>query len=183
MEPRVLTVGHSTHSIDEFLDLLNTAGVTDLVDVRKLPGSNKHPHFNEENLRPSLDSAGIAYGREERLGGLRTADKSVDPAINGFWQNKSFHRYADYALSNDFIDGLDALIELTGPDRLPVIMCAEAVWWRCHRRIIADFLLMRDISVSHLMPDGRLNEASLTTGAVVDDGVLTYPETEDQSSD
>lgn len=181
MEPRVLTVGHSTHPIDEFLSLLKTAGVTDLVDVRKLPGSNRNPQFNEENLRPSLESGGISYMREEKLGGLRTSDKSVDPAVNGFWQNKSFHRYADYALSNDFIDGLDALIELAGNERLPVIMCAEAVWWRCHRRIIADFLLARDIPVSHLMPDGRLNEASQTAGAVVDDGVLTYPESGDSS--
>ena len=178
MEPQVVTVGHSTHPIDEFLELLLSAGVTDLVDVRKLPGSNKFPHFNEENLAPSLESVGIAYVREERLGGLRASNKSVDPSVNGFWQNKSFHRYADYALSGQFMDAVEDLVALTGPGRLPALMCAEAVWWRCHRRIIADFLLVKGVPVSHLMPDGRLSEASLTAGAVVSGEGLTYPEQE-----
>lgn len=172
---RVLTVGHSTHSIEEFLDLIGTAGVTDIVDVRKLPGSRRYPHFNEENLRISLADAGIGYVREERLGGRRSADKTIDPELNGFWQNKSFQRYADYAQSESFREGLAALLDLAGPARTPAIMCAEAVWWRCHRRIIADFLLVRDAAVVHLMPNGSLTAASLTEGAAVEGERITYP--------
>ena len=176
MEPRILTVGHSTHPIDEFVALLQDAGVDCVVDVRKLPGSRRNPQFNEENFAPSLEDAGIGYQREKRLGGLRNASHSVADETNAFWNNASFHRYADYALSSQFADGLKALIGLTGPDALPAIMCSEAVWWRCHRRIIADHLLARDLPVSHLMPDGRLTPATLTKGAQVDDdGTVTYP--------
>lgn len=174
-ESRVLTVGHSTHSIEEFIDLLTTAGVTQVVDVRTLPGSRRFPHFNEENLGPSLTDAGIDYMREEALGGLRKTDKSIDPELNGFWENKSFRRYADYAQSDEFRAGLDRLIGLLAPDRTPAIMCSEAVWWRCHRRIIADFLLARNVPVLHLMPNGSTPEATLTTGARVDGQRVTYP--------
>lgn len=171
----MLTVGHSTHPIDEFLTLLRDTGVTDLVDVRTLPGSRHNPQFNEENLHPSLEAAGIAYTREKRLGGLRSATHTVDPDVNGFWKNKSFHRYADYTLTEPFEAGFDHLIELAEPPRLPAIMCAEAVWWRCHRRIIADFLLARKIPVAHLMPDGSMTPASLTRGAQLDGNRVTYP--------
>ncbi|MBD7956997.1 DUF488 domain-containing protein [Microbacterium sp. Sa4CUA7] len=181
MTPRILTVGHSTHPIDEFLHLLHGAGVTGLVDVRKLPGSRRNPQFNEENLASSLEEAGIPYLGEKRLGGLRTATHTVAPEVNGFWNNDSFHRYADYALSSDFAEGLDALIELAAPTQLPVIMCSEAVWWRCHRRIIADHLIARDIPVAHLMPDGRLTPATLTAGARIEAGrTITYPPSQEQ---
>ncbi|MGO3147547.1 MAG: DUF488 domain-containing protein [Leucobacter sp.] len=175
---RVLTVGHSTHPIDEFIDLLHGAGTTCLVDVRTLPGSRRNPQFNEEDLAVSLQGAGIKYLREQRLGGLRSKTRTVPPEVNGFWENKSFQRYADYALGDEFAAGLAHLIELAEPPELPVIMCAEAVWWRCHRRIIADHLLARDIPVAHLMPDGRITEASLTKGAHAtgdNDGEVTYP--------
>lgn len=173
--PRVLTVGHSTHPIEEFLELLRDAGASRLVDVRTLPGSRHNPQFNEEELAPVLDAAGIPYVREKRLGGLRKAEGDVDPSVNGFWQNRSFHRYADYAQGAAFRAGLDRLIELAAPPALPAIMCAEAVWWRCHRRIIADFLLARGVPVAHLMPDGRLEPATLTPGARVHEGTITYP--------
>lgn len=172
---RVLTVGHSTHPIDEFISLLQGAGVTDLVDVRTLAGSRRNPQFNAEALQPSLEAAGIAYLREQRLGGLRSSTRAVTPDVNGFWENQSFHRYADYALGETFEAGLEHLIELASPPRLPAIMCAEAVWWRCHRRIIADFLIARGIPVAHLMPDGRLAEAALTRGARVEGERVTYP--------
>lgn len=176
ISPRVLTVGHSTHPIGEFLELLHGAGVTRLVDVRTLPGSRHNPQFNEENLAPSLERVGIGYVREQRLGGLRAPTRTVDPDANSFWQNQSFHRYADYALSTPFVDGLDHLIHLATPGQLPVIMCSEAVWWRCHRRIIADYLLARDIPVTHLMPDGRRTPATLTRGAHPQaDHAITYP--------
>lgn len=176
MRPRVLTVGHSTHSIDEFIALLQDAQVARIIDVRTLPGSRHNPQFNEENLAPSLTGAGIAYQREKRLGGLRKASHSVDTDVNSFWNNNSFHRYADYALSETFAEGLNALIELTSTKELPAIMCSEAVWWRCHRRIIADHLLAHGLAVSHLMPDGRLTPASLTKGAHVEaDKTVAYP--------
>lgn len=176
MNPRVITVGHSTHPIEEFLELLRGTNVTCLVDVRTLAGSRHNPQFNEENLSPSLESAGIAYLREKRLGGLRKAAHAIDPEVNGFWENQSFHRYADYALSATFSEGLDRLIDLATPPRLPAIMCSEAVWWRCHRRIIADYLIARGIPVVHLMPDGRLDPATLTKGAhLMADHTVTYP--------
>lgn len=172
----ILTVGHSTHPIGEFLGLLHGAGATCLVDVRKLPGSRRNPQFDEENLAPSCEDAGIAYLREERLGGLRGASHRISPEVNGFWENQSFHRYADYALSAEFADGLNRLVGLAAPERLPAIMCSEAVWWRCHRRIIADHLLARNVPVAHLMPDGRVTPAVLTEGARIgDDGTVTYP--------
>ncbi len=102
MQPRILTVGHSTHPIEEFLELLRGAGVTRVVHVRTLAGSRHNPQFNQENLAPSLEAAGIAYLREQRLGGLRKATVAVDPEVNGFWENQSFHRYADYALGTSF---------------------------------------------------------------------------------
>ena len=174
--PRVLTVGHSTHPIDEFIDLLRGAGVTRLVDVRALPGSRRNPQFDEERLAPGLAAAGIPYVREERLGGLRSATPGIQAAVNGFWENRSFHRYADYALGAAFAEGLDHLADLAAPPELPVIMCSEAVWWRCHRRIIADHLIARGVPVAHLMPDGRLTPATLTSGARPQaDGTVTYP--------
>jgi uncharacterized protein (DUF488 family) len=173
---QLLTVGHSTHSIEEFLALLHGAGVTHLVDIRKLPGSTRHPQFDEENLRASLEAAGIAYSREARLGGLRGTDRSVNPATNAFWENKSFHRYADYALTAEFAAGRAALEELLGEERLPAIMCSEAVWWRCHRRLVSDHLLARGVAVAHLMPGGRVSPATLTAGARIrDDRVVVYP--------
>ncbi len=123
-----------------------------------------------------LAAAGIPYVREERLGGLRSATPGIQAAVNGFWENRSFHRYADYALGAAFAEGLDHLADLAAPPELPVIMCSEAVWWRCHRRIIADHLIARGVPVAHLMPDGRLTPATLTSGARPQaDGMVTYP--------
>lgn len=175
MTPRILTVGHSTHPIEEFLELLRAAGVTQLVDIRTLPGSRHNPQFDAEDLAPSLEAAGIPYLREKRLGGLRRASHDVPPEVNALWRNQSFHRYADYALSESFAEGLAHLIGLAAPPHLPVIMCSEAVWWRCHRRIVADYLLARDVPVAHVMPDGRLEPATLTPGARPEpDGTIAY---------
>ncbi len=113
----------------------------------------------------------IDYVQMEELGGLRSKSKDVEPEINGFWHNQSFHNYADYTLSAEFADGLAALIRLENksPDENRVaVMCAEAVWWRCHRRIIADNLIARGHSVKHIMPQGKLADASMTPGAVID---------------
>ncbi len=175
MTARIVTVGHSTHPIEEFLALLGGAEVEVLLDVRTLPGSRRNPQFDQERLAPSLEAAGVAYERDARLGGLRKASREVAPEVNGFWDNASFHHYADHALGEEFAVGLDDLIARAAERRV-AIMCAEAVWWRCHRRIIADHLLARGIPVAHLMPDGRLAPATLTRGARVgEDGAVTYP--------
>lgn len=171
----LFTVGHSTLDLKDFLDLLQEAQIAQVVDVRTLPGSNKFPHFNEEALAESLPAAGIAYSREVSLGGLRGKTEGVDPQTNGFWQNASFHRYADYAMGEKFKVGLKKVLKEVETHNVAV-MCAEAVWWRCHRRIIADYALAWDNQVKHLMPGGRISEASLTDGARVGaNGVVTYP--------
>lgn len=170
----ILTVGHSTHPFEEFADLLRGAEVDAIVDVRRLPGSNRCPWFNEDALERTLPAAGISYRRIAELGGRRSAQRDVPAVLNGFWENRSFHNYADYALGAEFARGLDELIDLSRRRRAAV-MCSEAVWWRCHRRIIADHLIARGIAVGHLMPDGRISAAELTRGAVVRGGAVEYP--------
>lgn len=169
----ILTVGHSTHPLDEFLALLRDAGVTAIADVRRLPGSNRYPWFNEDVLRPSLAEHGIGYRRLVQLTGRRPRQHDVPEAVNALWRNRSFHNYADYALGAEFDAGIDAL--LADVAARTAVMCSEAVWWRCHRRIIADHLLARGVEVSHLMPDGALVSAQLTPGAVAGEGAVRYP--------
>lgn len=170
----ILTVGHSTHPLEEFLALLRDAAVTAIADVRRVPGSNRYPWFNQDALAQSLADAGIGYRRIDQLTGRRPRQRDVPDAVNGLWRNRSFHNYADYALSAEFESGLTELIGDAAAGRTAV-MCSEAVWWRCHRRLIADHLLARDIEVAHLMPDGRLDDAQLTPGAVVRDRRVEYP--------
>jgi uncharacterized protein (DUF488 family) len=179
MSESILTVGHSTLPFAEFAGLLRGAGVTAIVDVRRLPGSARYPWFDEDELQAELPEQGITYRRVAELGGRRGRQREIDPEINAFWRNRSFHNYADYALTAPFEQGLDDLISLARHDRVAV-MCAEAVWWRCHRRIIADHLLARGVQVRHLMPDGRLVAAELPPGAVTltaADGIaqVSYP--------
>lgn len=168
------TVGHSDRPIETFVRLLTEAGVESLVDVRKLPGSRANPQFDEDVLSAALEGAGIRYRHEAGLGGLRPASRSVPPEVNGYWRNGSFHNYADYALSAEFEDALTRLLE-GGRLHATAVMCSEAVWWRCHRRIIADHLLARGETVEHIMGEGRLEPAVPNPGAVVDAGRVTYP--------
>ena len=116
----------------------------------------------------------VGYDRIEELGGLRGRSPAVPPEVNGFWQNQSFHNYADYALSSEFERGLDTLMAIAA-ERPTAIMCAEAVWWRCHRRIIADYLLLHGREVFHLMSPARAEPARITPGARERDGRLVYP--------
>lgn len=171
---RILTVGHSTHPIDEFLTLLSGADVEVVADVRRLPGSNKYPWFDQDALSVSLGEHGIRYLRIAELTGRRPLQHGVPAAVDALWHNRSFHNYADYALGLDFARGLEELIRL-GDEAQVAVMCAEAVWWRCHRRIIADHLLARGIRVGHLMADGVVTTAELTPGAVAHDGMVEYP--------
>ncbi|WJY91792.1 hypothetical protein CFAEC_04730 [Corynebacterium faecale] len=175
----VFTVGHSTHNLQTFLDMLAENGVEKLIDVRKLPGSRKFPHFDQEKLSTSLDEVGIAYAWSEPLTGHRPVSRTVPFEVNGFWQNRSFHNYADHALSGDFMKAVAHLMQ--DPAR-SVLLCSEAVWWRCHRRIITDHLLARGAEVIHIMGPGQTSVATLTSGAVVeekaDDTTVTYPATD-----
>src|SRR4051794_15270252 len=133
------TIGHSTRPLTEFIEMLRRAGVRILVDVRKIPRSRTNPQYNRENLGESLAQVQIGYEHISELGGRRGKREDVPSDLNAFWTNESFHNYADYALSEPFQHGL-ARLRALGVQQPCAIMCAEAVWWRCHRRIIADYL-------------------------------------------
>lgn len=171
----LFTVGHSDHTFEEFAALMTAAGVELVVDVRKLTGSRAHPHFNDDALADTLPRAGVAYRTLPSLAGRRPRAKDVPDEVNALWRNRSFHNYADWALSDEFGEGLDQ-VRAWGRETATAVMCSEAVWWRCHRRIIADHLLARGEDVTHIMPGPRLTPAELTPGAVVaPGGTVTYP--------
>ncbi|WP_425906750.1 DUF488 family protein [Nitrobacter sp. TKz-YC02] len=170
----VYTVGHSTRTIDEFAELLIAAEICTLVDVRSLPSSRRFPHFNREPLSDALESLQIGYVYCAALGGHRGKSKMIAQEINAFWENQSFHNYADYAMSEAFLAGLERIIA-TSQHELTAIMCAEAVWWRCHRRIIADYLISRQIPVRHILGPGKIVEAQMTLSAERRGAVISYP--------
>jgi len=167
------TVGHSTHPLASFAGLLNKAGVRLLVDVRTVPRSRTNPQYNRETLPQALVAFGIGYEHLAALGGLRSRSADVAPEVNAFWENKSFHNYADYAMSGAFAAALERLREL-GHAQACALMCAEGLWWRCHRRIIADYLIAAGEEVAHILPDGKVAPARLTEAARPERGVLTY---------
>ena len=159
------TIGHSTRPIGEFIGMLGRADVGMLVDVRTIPKSRTNPQYNAETWQERLAAAQISYERIAELGGLRGRNRHVPPELNAFWQNESFHNYADYALSDAFASGL-ARLRAWGAERRCAIMCAEAVWWRCHRRIIADYLIAAGATVFHILDADRTEPARLTPAAV-----------------
>ena len=166
------TIGHSTRSLDELCALLARAGVSALVDVRSAPGSRRHPQFAGRALAASLPARGIDYVHEPRLGGFRRPRADTR---NGGWSNAAFRGYADHMASDEFRAGLQRLEEIARADAA-CVMCAEAPWWRCHRRLIADALLVRGWRVLHLGLGGTPAEHVLTPFAVVaGDLQLTYP--------
>ena len=139
-----------------------------------MPRSRTNPQYNFDVLPGELQQWQVGYERIAELGGLRGRSQSVPPQVNGYWENQRFHNYADYALSDEFEHGLDQLMSVAA-ERRTAIMCAEAVWWRCHRRIIADYLLLRGRHVIHLMANGRSQPAKMTPAAQEEDGKLVYP--------
>ncbi|HEV8406644.1 MAG TPA: DUF488 domain-containing protein [Sphingomicrobium sp.] len=171
---RLFTIGHSTRTIAEFTEILRDAGADFVVDVRTVPRSRTNPQYNFDVLPGELVASNIGYEQIGELGGLRGRSHTVAPDVNGFWENQSFHNYADYALSDEFERGLEHLTALAAKHRV-AIMCAEAVWWRCHRRIIADYLLQMGWDVVHLMGDDRAEPARITPAARERDGHLVYP--------
>jgi uncharacterized protein (DUF488 family) len=167
----VLTVGHSTRPIEEFVGLIKAHGVTRVVDVRTVPRSRYNPQFNRETLPESLAVAGIGYVHMPELGGLRRP--SPDSRNTG-WRNASFRGYADYMQTPEFAQAIDRLLEFARKDRL-VLMCAEAVPWRCHRSLIADALWVRGIRSDDIMSATRRQSHSLTPFAHVRGTQITYP--------
>jgi uncharacterized protein (DUF488 family) len=168
------TVGHSTHAIEEFVALLTDIDVELVADVRAVPRSGKNPQYNRDVLSTTLRTFKLDYMHIPELGGLRSR-RPVLPTVNGFWQNERFHNYADYAMSEEFRVGLRRLRELGHAQRCAV-MCAEAVWWRCHRRIIADYLIAAGETVIHILAKGRTEPAHITEGAVhAPNCSLVYP--------
>ena len=179
MRGTVFTIGHSTRTLDEFVALLQQVDVTLLVDVRSIPRSRATPQFNGDTLPDALDAVGIGYRHLLALGGRRHHRKGAPPSLNTYWRVTAFRNYADYAETGEFRAGLRVLLDLARDDRC-AIMCAEAVWWRCHRRIIADYLLAGDVRVEHIMGLGKVVAATLTPAAVVTaEGTLRYPAAEE----
>ena len=169
------TIGHSTRSLEEFLGLLRAVDIRLVVDVRTVPRSRTNPQFNRDSLPKTLAEFQIDYEHVSALGGLRGTKHEVPPRVNAFWQNQSFHNYADYAMGEEFRAGLGRLLAL-GHRAPTVIMCAEAVWWRCHRRIITDYLIAAGETVFHIMRPNRVDRASITPAAEVGgENVITYP--------
>ena len=158
-----------------FVDLLKSADIRLVVDVRSIPRSRTNPQYNSDVLTQSLAAYQIAYEHVAALGGLRGRTRDVPPNVNAFWENRSFHNYADYATGDTFHSGLIRLREL-GHGQRSAIMCAEAVWWRCHRRIIADYLISAGEVVFHILAPDKIEQAHMTSAARPnEDGTLAYP--------
>ena len=174
MEP-FFTVGHSTRPIDEFISLLQPNGVTRIVDVRSFPRSRTNPQYNVDVLPHTLRVHGIGYEHVKALGGKRPRQKDVPEDLNAFWDVEGFRNYADYALGGEFRAGFEHLLE-TGDRERVAVMCAEAVWWRCHRRIITDYLLAADRDVWHILGAESVEPARMTPAARPGPhGTVVYP--------
>ena len=169
--PFLFSIGHSTRSLDAFVGLLRAHGVGKLADVRTAPGSRRHPRFARDALGAAMRDRGIAYGHFPALGGLRRprADSS-----NTGWQNSGFRGFADYMETPAFAKALEDLLAFAGDERTSM-MCAEALWWRCHRRLIADALTLRGIAVQHIVSEARATPHEITPFARIADGRLSYP--------
>jgi uncharacterized protein (DUF488 family) len=183
----IYTIGHSTRSLDEFIALLTTHRIDQLADIRTVPRSRRHPHFSGDALAVSLPAAGIAYRHFKSLGGLR---KPRRDSINSGWRHEGFRGYADYMQTDEFERAIQELLAWAagdeGPARRTAIMCAEAVWWRCHRQLVADALIAgpstalrvgpsAGIEVRHITSAAAPAVHALTDFARITDGRVTYP--------
>ena len=174
-EPATIwTIGHSTRTLDEFLGLLVEYDIEAIADVRRFPGSRRHPHFASEAMAVSLPAQGIAYQWMPKLGGRR---KVQPESPNTAWRNASFQGYADYTATAESATGLAELLQLATEKRT-AMMCAEAVWWRCHRSIVSDVLKLRGIEVVHIIDAGHTTLHPYTSAAHVQDGELSYAATQ-----
>lgn len=166
----IWTIGHSTRTLEAFLDLLGHYAIDAVADVRRFPGSRRYPHFQRDELAASLAAHGIAYAWLPQLGGRRPV---LRDSRNTAWRNASFQGYADYMASAEFAAGLDRLLDFARGHRT-AIMCAEAVWWRCHRSMLADALSVRGIEVMHIVDARHASPHPYTAPARIVDGRLTY---------
>ena len=168
---RIWTIGHSTRGIDEFISLLKENLIKLLVDVRAWPGSKRYPHFNKDALAESLNARGIRYEHFPELGGKR---KSRPDSRNTAWRNASFRGYADYMETEQFQKGIERLLDVAAEVGPTAFMCAEAVWWRCHRSLIADYLKARGVEVLHILGANKVEPHPYTSAARIVNGELTY---------
>jgi uncharacterized protein (DUF488 family) len=168
---RIWTIGHSTRAIGEFIALLNENEIKLLVDVRAWPGSKRYPQFNKDALAESLNAHGICYEHFYELGGKR---KSKRDSRNTAWRNTSFRGYADYMETDQFQKGIERLLDVAAEADPTAIMCAEAVWWRCHRSLIADYLKARGLEVLHVLGANKVEPHPYTSAARIVDGRLSY---------
>ena len=170
----VFTIGHSTRAGEDFIAALKAAGVRTLADIRRFPQSRRYPHFNGEKLAPSLAASGIAYHHFPELGGRRGRRADGQASPNTLWRQEPFRNYADYAETPEFRAAFERLAELAR-QHVVAIMCAEAVWWQCHRRIVADYLLAAGFPVEHIFDAKKREPATLTPGAQPrGDGTIRY---------
>jgi uncharacterized protein (DUF488 family) len=174
---KIWTIGHSTRSIDVFISLLEENGIKLLADVRSLPGSKRYPQFNREALAESLNARGIRYEHFLELGGRR---KPNADSRNTAWRNASFRGYADYMETEEFHQGVERLLNLARESGPAAIMCAEAVWWRCHRSLISDFLKVRGTEVIHILDANKIEPHPFTSAAQIVNGELSYASEEDR---
>ena len=168
---RIWTIGHSTRTIDTFISLLEEHRIRLLADVRSLPGSKRYPQFNKEALADSLGKAGSRYEHFPELGGRR---KPRLESKNTAWRNASFRGYADYMETKEFHKGIERLLDLAGEFGPTAIMCAEAVWWRCHRALLSDYLKVRGIEVMHILNSNNVEPHPYTSAARIVNGKLNY---------
>jgi len=169
-QPHLWTIGHSTLPIDEFIATLKSFEIRTVVDVRSFPGSRRYPQYNKELLRDELAGADVQYLHYPKLGGRRRAKPD---SLNMAWRNEMFRGYADYMETGGFDEGIAELMLAAGLQRT-TIMCAEAVWWRCHRSLISDHLKAKGIEVTHIMGIGKSEPHPFTTAARIVDGQLSY---------
>jgi len=167
----IYTIGHSTRTLDDFLALLHAHRIGQLADVRTVPKSRRHPHFAGEALARTLPEAGVAYRHVAALGGLRKPRKD---SRNTAWRHESFRGYADHMETPAFQRALEDVLAWSGAQPT-VVMCAEAVWWQCHRQLIADALVARAVEVRHIMSTRSAPLHTLTAFGLVRDGRVTYP--------
>lgn len=167
----IYTIGHSTRSLDEFDTILKTYQIKEVIDIRTIPKSRHNPQFNADSLRHELHNKHIGYRHMSLLGGLRHAHKD---SINTAWRNASFRGFADYMQTDDFKKGIEELVEIA-QHKITVIMCAEAVPWRCHRSLIGDALLVRGFNVEDIFSETSVKPHTLTPWAIVKGLEITYP--------
>ena len=166
----IYTIGHSTHPLDEFLNMLHSLDIRTVADIRSLPGSRKFPQFNKENLEISLKEDGITYLHLSDLGGRRKVNKN---SKNNRWHHKAFKGYADYMETPEFEKGIEHL-EGIAREQPTAVMCSEAVWWRCHRSMVSDYLKAKGWKVLHIMAAGKTQEHPYTSPAIITDGHVSY---------